>query len=79
MFRKLVMGTMSAAALILSTGAFAQQAPPGTAAQPITPKQTQCKAGCVRADQTCGAPGGTNANFCSDRKDKCVKKCEESI
>jgi hypothetical protein len=64
MFRKLVMGTMSAAVLILSTVAFAQQAPPGTAAQPITPKQAQCKAGCLQAGQTCGSPGGTNANFC---------------
>src|ERR1700736_2230969 len=29
--------------------------------------------------QTCGAPGGTNAKFCFDRKDTCVKKCEEPI
>jgi hypothetical protein len=76
MFRKIVIGTMSAGAFMFSMAAFAQQTRHVTAAEAIATKEAKCNSDCVRGDRYCGHPNGTSAEFCSARKTQCVSKCK---
>lgn len=77
MLGRFLVGTMST--LILSTAAFAQIAPNLPDAESIAIEEAKCTASCTRRDRFCGAPNGTSAKFCADRKTVCVAKCRAPV